>query len=1086
MPAQPSSEPTRLKRTLDCLALATTTVKEIAHATQGHVPFLISASALCGMIVEFVQTAKTTKAHILQFLEQIHEVLCAVISLYSTRAVGKVLPPGIVHDLGVFTETLQKIYTYFKSQQEMSKIKQLFKQANSAAQLALCKQAMQDSVDAFRVHMGIAAVSDVSRIQRDVETQHEELLALLEANPELCDTEYSSVRTSSSFLNSTESLSLLPPSPKIFHGREDELQAIIQTIQLPLTTPAAHVVLLGPGGIGKTSLALSVLHHPELSSSFAQKYFVSCHAAPTSAELLAVVAAHVGVESGPNLAPRVVRQLGYTTGTARDQPKKTLLVLDNLETPWEPAIERPKVEEFLALLANVERLTILVTMRGAERPGRVMWTRPYLPPLGPLSTSAARQTFFEIADTPVDSAGVQSSDHDHNDSLITQLLELTGNLPLAINLIAHIAAYEGPRNALARWTAERTRVLSDGYDKTSSLGISIMLSLSSPRMTPDALELLSVLSVLPDGLSDADMLHSQLPIRAILGGKATLIATSLAFVDRSGRLKVLAPIGEYISTVHPPSLVLQRALRVYFHQIIHIWDRSRHPSPTGGVTQISSNLSNLNSILLKALRDFGESEHEELENIYTIVLLNSFCRQKLRTAAPIFGTLAEKFASWDWREVAYEPAYGAYFIETLQATQYVNTLNPSKHIADGEAYFARCPDAVERAQWHNALGEYYMRLDDQDRAIRNRRLALEHGTTNGVATMPARHAFQGIARVLFSQGDFVGAMENFQEALKLAQSMGDSYGEAQALTQLGMCNGSLGNFSKAGEQHIGSRELLRRIGMEGGVIDLVAENFQGEVHLLRTEYLEAKRINEHVARSRPAGHLPTAQTAFAHINIAMCAVGMGAEAVDVRQSVDLAKEQFNIIKFITVGHALCNMMYADAYLLDGNPAQARALFQSAYLEMRGRLDEGASYCLERLTDRTNAMLFDDTMLRWAGIFLASSFKSKNQLAVMKALRSFGDILLENFEDSASALAVFEVAGSGFAKLGVHRWQAECMVRVAGILEARGELVQAVTLLREARLPFEKSYQGKQIESLDRKIGKWADQTVGTPDDLIRD
>ncbi|KAJ7351387.1 hypothetical protein DFH08DRAFT_99102 [Mycena albidolilacea] len=39
-------------------------------------------------------------------------------------------------------------------------------------------------------------------------------------------------------------------------------------------------------------------------------------------------------------------------------------------------------------------------MRGAERPGKVKWHRPFLPPLEPLSDSASRQIFLEVAYDP--------------------------------------------------------------------------------------------------------------------------------------------------------------------------------------------------------------------------------------------------------------------------------------------------------------------------------------------------------------------------------------------------------------------------------------------------------------------------------------------------------------------------------------------------------------------------------------------------------------------------------------------------------------------------------------------------------------
>lgn len=115
-------------------------------------------------------------------------------------------------------------------------------------------------------------------------------------------------------------------------------------------------------------------------------------------------------------------------------------------------------------------------MRGAERPGKVHWTHPFLLPLKPLSDDAAQQTFIDIAE-----------DY-HSSEDIYQILSLTNNLPLAVNLIAHLVDSEGCSSVLARWETKKTAMLSDGYDKRFNLDTSITISFSSPRMTSGAAE----------------------------------------------------------------------------------------------------------------------------------------------------------------------------------------------------------------------------------------------------------------------------------------------------------------------------------------------------------------------------------------------------------------------------------------------------------------------------------------------------------------------------------------------------------------------------------------------------------------------
>ncbi|KAJ7444727.1 P-loop containing nucleoside triphosphate hydrolase protein, partial [Mycena latifolia] len=335
----------------------------------------------------------------------------------------------------------------------------------------------------------------------------------------------------------------LPAKPKIFHGRESELHAILQNFS---NKEAHRVAILGTGGIGKTSLAKAALHHPGISANYETKLFVACDSATTSIELAALVGSKIGLKPGRDLTKPVVQHFAHGP--------PCLVVLDNLETSWEPIESRAGVEEFISLLSEVSHLALIITMRGAERPSKVHWTHPFLPPLKPLADHAAQQTFIDI------------TDNEHDNEEITQLLELTDNMPLAVTLLANLVDCEGCSSVLARWKTENTYMLSEGHDKSSNLNSSIAISLSCPRMTSGAKNLLSLLSILPDGLSNVELHQSILPVRDILTCKAVLLQTSLAYTE-SKRLKVLVPIREYMQHIHPPSPSLVQPLRKHFHSL---------------------------------------------------------------------------------------------------------------------------------------------------------------------------------------------------------------------------------------------------------------------------------------------------------------------------------------------------------------------------------------------------------------------------------------------------------------------------------------------------------------------------------------
>ncbi|KAJ7127820.1 hypothetical protein C8R44DRAFT_588507, partial [Mycena epipterygia] len=323
-----------------------------------------------------------------------------------------------------------------------------------------------------------------------------------------------------------------------------------------------RIAILGAGGMGKTSLAKAALHHPDIVSKYQNRFFVASDSASTRIELAALIGLHLGLKPGKDLTQPIVHYFSHNG--------PSLLILDNLETLWEPMESRSGVEEFLSTLTDI-------TMRGAERPAKVRWTHPFLQPLDPLSDEAARQTFVAIAE----------DFHDNED--INKLLSLTDNMPLA--------------DVLTRWATEKTSLLSSGHDRRSNLDMSITISLSSPRLNSGAKDLLSLLSILPDGLSEAELLQSKLSIKNLLQCRSILLRTSLAYVDDRKRLKSLVPIREHMQQFYPVPLPLIHQVQNHFHLLLDVYKTHfGSPQMAGNPNQIISNMGNLHQVLLRGLQ----------------------------------------------------------------------------------------------------------------------------------------------------------------------------------------------------------------------------------------------------------------------------------------------------------------------------------------------------------------------------------------------------------------------------------------------------------------------------------------------------
>jgi hypothetical protein len=118
----------------------------------------------------------------------------------------------------------------------------------------------------------------------------------------------------------------------------------------------ARVAILGSGGMGKTTLALAALHQADVEGKYPQRHFVSCESANGAGELISIVGLYLNLPQSKELSKAIY---GYFLDCG-----PALLVLDNMETPWETLATRTHVEEFLSLLADIPHLALLVSIQG--------------------------------------------------------------------------------------------------------------------------------------------------------------------------------------------------------------------------------------------------------------------------------------------------------------------------------------------------------------------------------------------------------------------------------------------------------------------------------------------------------------------------------------------------------------------------------------------------------------------------------------------------------------------------------------------------------------------------------------------------
>lgn len=320
-----------------------------------------------------------------------------------------------------------------------------------------------------------------------------------------------------------------------FQGRDDEARALRARV---LGDPPAVAAILGPAGIGKSSLALHVLHDPAVRVRFAERrWFVRLDAATSADGAAGLVAAALGLGQTPDAAtlglgqtPDVVTRVCAALGRA-----PSVLVLDNLETPWEA--DRAGTEALLRRLCALADLSLVVSLRGAVSPGGL--SRPAVIRVGPMTAEQAHDLFVAIAP---EHAG---------DPRLDALLQPLGGVPLAVVLLARVGLGNDLGNLARDWSLRRTEMLQElgpERDRLTSWAVSLELSWAARRMTDPARALAAVIAALPGGVA-----HEDLPVWAADGPAAAtaLVHVGLAHFGAS-RLQMLAPVREHLLRRHPP------------------------------------------------------------------------------------------------------------------------------------------------------------------------------------------------------------------------------------------------------------------------------------------------------------------------------------------------------------------------------------------------------------------------------------------------------------------------------------------------------------------------------------------------------
>ncbi|KAE9399477.1 TPR-like protein [Gymnopus androsaceus JB14] len=838
-----------------------------------------------------------------------------------------------------------------------------------------------------------------------------------------------------------ESIKLATPlASKVFTGR-DEL--VTEGAEKLFKSDQAYLAIMGAGGMGKTSLALHIMEHADVKEKFQeQRHFLPCEVLPDAPSLIQglLQILELSIPEGKD---------GYKILEAYLQlsQKPILLVLDNFETPWHSSKNQQAVKNLIEKIHVQRKVSIIITMRGAEGPGDIEWDKlggKY--GLPPLTVRAASNAFLSICP------------HMKESEELNDLLNKLDCMPLAICLMAQLAKRMPLDVLIKNWANSKTNMLRNGNQdsRLTSMNTSIDLSLKMLALHDSTSEkILPLLAYLPNGVPFWSLNLPQLcPDFGDNLEMTVMNMTDSGLIYEEGTsLKMLSPIQEYIQIKHP---VTQQDL----DQISNFYVQLLQNLPQNDLEAQDILEVHTRNISIVFMRQFEMAPHEaHLRAIYCFADFSKFYPQ---TLAILEGALSQIWNGGDQEhmEIRLKRAgimrwMGDHEQAKLEVQKILASIGQGKSRGEHLWRFQKVSEAEIKmlAKCQQEMGKIHEGKNEYHQAIEKLTDAKSQFEKIG-DQLGAAQCLQSLGDIHQMQTEYPQAIEKLTDAKSQFEKIGNQLGAAQCLQSLGDIHRMQTEYPQAIEKLTDAKSHFEKIGDQLGLHKKLTDaksQFEkignqlgaaqclrslGDIHQMQTEYPQAiEKLTDAKSQFEKIGN---------QLGAAQC----------LQKKLTDAKSQFEKIGN-QLGAARCLRSLGDIHQMQTEYPQAIEKLTDAKSQFEKIGNQlGAAQCLQSLGNIHRMQTEYPQAIEKLTDAKSQFEKIGDQLGAAQCLRSLGNIHRMQTE-YPQAIEKLTDAKSQFEKIGDQLGAAQCLQSLGDIHQMQTEYPQAIEKLTDAKSQFEK-------------------------------